>query len=141
MESFRSSSRGLQQKHRLLEMHDRASTSMGKVRKGSNLDNERGRNEQPRLDTKDKLAETQNFHVHPPYSTGYIPPACRKHGREAYLKVHMEAKLRAQQKHMRYLEAKTAAARPIITREVSVPIRSAVNTSWLDTNLMRDTFI
>ena len=29
----------------------------------------------------------------------------------------------------------------IIRRETRVPIRSAVNTGWLDTNLMRDTFI
>ena len=52
--------------------------------------------------------------------------------------------MKAKQKHEKYLRAKHAGDiynTQIIRRETRVPIRSAVNTGWLDTNLMRDTYI
>jgi len=79
-------------RNELFKMYDRAATSLGiraepqdsLTELSAQYSNDGGRGRR-RSEAPNKAAQQeQDYHVHPPSTTGYIPPMCRRKGRSVY---------------------------------------------------------
>jgi len=138
-----------EQREKLWQVYDRASTSLG-LKSDHFTDS--------LLESRDEAATRQkhdsekshakppppSFHIYPLETVGYIPPACRRQGRRVYENKFYQDRLMAKQKHNRYLEEKDEDARKLegLKQRLSrVPIRPTDNMGRMDTLLMRENFI